>query len=59
MFLALTTYCFHRFTFWNVVNAQAQHEHIICLAMNLSVMGAMLFVIANGAGRMSLDAKGR
>ncbi len=59
VFLALTTYCFHGFTFWSVVNAQAQHEHIICLAMNLSVMGAMLFVIANGAGRMSLDGKGR
>jgi putative oxidoreductase len=59
LFLTLTTYCFHGFTFWNVVNAQAQHEHIIYLAMNLSVMGAMLFVIANGAGRMSLDGKGR
>jgi putative oxidoreductase len=37
VFLALTTYCFHGFTFWSVVNAQAQHEQIIYLAMNLSV----------------------
>ena len=58
VFLVLATYFFQGFTFWSVVNAQAQHEQIIHLAMNLSVMGAMLFVIANGAGRMSLDGRG-
>jgi len=57
MFLVLTTYCFHGFTFWNVVNPHARHEHILFLVTNLSIMGAMLFIVANGAGRMSLDGK--
>ena len=29
MFLVLTTYCFHGFTFWNVVNPHARHEHTL------------------------------
>ena len=57
MFLVLTTYCLHGFSFWNVVNPQARHEHIVFLVMNLSIMGAMLFIVANGAGQMSLDGK--
>jgi putative oxidoreductase len=57
MFLVLTTYFCHGFTFWNVVNPQARHEHVLFLIMNLSIMGAMLFIVANGAGRMSLDGK--
>lgn len=59
VFLMLTTYLFHGFTFWNVVNSQARHDHIIYLVMNLSIMGAMLFIVANGAGQMSLDGKRR
>ena len=58
-FLVLTTYLFHGFTFWNVVNAQARHDHIIYLVMNLSIMGAMLLIVVNGAGQMSLDGKRR
>ena len=58
-FLVLTTYLFHGFTFWNVVNAQARHDHIIFLVMNLSIMGAMLLIVVNGAGQMSLDGKWR
>ena len=57
LFLLLTTYLFHGFTFWNVVNPQARHEHILLLVTNLSIMGAMLLIVANGAGQMSLDAK--
>jgi putative oxidoreductase len=56
-FLLLTTYCFHGFNFWTVVNAQARQEQIIQLATNLSMIGAVLFIIANGAGPMSLDAR--
>jgi putative oxidoreductase len=56
-FLVLTTYLFHGFTFWNAVNAQARHDHIIFLVMNLSLMGAMLLIVVNGAGQMSLDGK--
>ena len=58
-FMMLTTYpLFHGFTFWNVVNSQVRHDHIIFLAMNLSILGAMLLVVVNGPGQMSLD-KGR
>ena len=56
-FLVLTTYFFHGFTFWNIVNLQARHDHIIFLVMDLSIMGAMLFIVANGAGQMSFDGK--
>ena len=58
-FLLLTTYFFQGFTFWNVVNVQARHDHIAHLVVNLSIMGAMLFIIVNGAGQMSLDAARR
>ena len=58
-FLVLTTYLFHGFTFWNVVNTQARHDHIIYLVTNLSIMGAMLFIVVNGTGQMSLDGKRR
>jgi putative oxidoreductase len=57
LFLLITTYLFHGFTFWSVVNAQARHDHIVYLMMNLSVMGAMLFIVANGPGQMSFDGK--
>jgi putative oxidoreductase len=58
-FLVLATYHFHGFTLWNVVSPQARHEHILYLVMNLSIMGAMLFIVANGPGQMSLDGKRR
>jgi len=43
--------------FWNMVNTQARHDHIIYLVMNLSLMGAMLLIVVNGAGQMSFDGK--
>ena len=52
-FLVLATYYFH--TFWNL-EGQAQQEQMIHFMKNLSMMGAMLFVIANGAGPMSVDS---
>lgn len=57
VFLLLTTFHFHGFGFWTVVNSQARHEQIMQLTVNLSMIGAMLFIIANGTGRMSLDCK--
>lgn len=57
VFLVLTTYFFHGFTFWNVVNLQARQEQIVYLVTNLSIMGAMLFIVANGAGQMSLNGR--
>lgn len=58
-FLVLATVYFHGFNFWTVVNAQARQEQIVQLATNLSMIGAVLFVIANGTGQMSLDGSRR
>src|SRR5271166_6195602 len=52
-FLVLASYYFH--PFWRL-EGQAQQEQMIQFMKNLSMMGAMLFVIANGSGPMSLDA---
>ena len=53
-FLALASYYFH--PFWKL-DGQAQQGQMIHFMKNLSMMGAMLFVMANGAGPMSLDAR--
>ena len=52
-FLVLATYYFH--SFWKL-EGQAQQEQMIQFMKNLSMMGAMLFVMANGSGPMSLDS---
>jgi putative oxidoreductase len=52
-FLGLASYYFH--PFWKL-EGQAQQEQMIQFMKNLSVMGAMLFVMANGSGPMSLDS---
>lgn len=54
VFLAAATYYYH--DFWNVP-AERQQEELIAFMKNLSLMGAMLFIIANGAGPMSLDSR--
>ncbi len=58
-FLVLATYYLHGFNFWTVVNAQARQEHVVQLTTNLSMIGAVLLIIANGTGQMSLDGKRR
>jgi putative oxidoreductase len=57
VFLGMTTWYFHGFTFWSVVSEQARQEHVLHLVLNLSVMGSMLLICANGPGQMSLDRK--
>lgn len=52
-FLVLASYYFH--PFWRL-EAQAQQEQMIHFMKNLSMMGAMLFIVANGAGPMSVDS---
>src|SRR5260370_41779219 len=52
-FLVLVSYSFH--SFWKL-EGQAQQEQIIHFMKNLSMMGAMLFVMANGSGPMSVDS---
>jgi putative oxidoreductase len=53
-FLVLATYYFH--AFWKLEDAKQQQAQMIEFMKNLSMMGAMLFVIANGSGPWSADA---
>ncbi len=52
-FLVLASYYFH--PFWKF-EGQAQQDPMIHFMKNLSMMGAMLFVMANGSGPMSVDS---
>ena len=52
-FLVLAIYFFH--AFWNL-EGQEQQMQTIQFMKNLSMAGAMLFIMANGAGPMSVDA---
>jgi putative oxidoreductase len=54
VFLVLATYFFH--AFWKL-EGQAQQEQMINFMKNLSIAGAMLFIIANGSGPLSLDSR--
>ena len=53
VFLVLATYYFHNF--WSIADAGAKEQQMIEFMKNLSMMGAMLLIIANGSGPMSLD----
>jgi putative oxidoreductase len=55
VFLVLATYYFH--DFWTLGDPQARQEQMIQFMKNLGLMGAMLLVIANGTGPMSLDGR--
>ena len=55
VFLVLATYYFH--DFWTLSDPQAVQEQTIQFMKNLGLMGAMLLVIANGTGPMSLDGR--
>lgn len=52
-FLVLATYYFH--AFWKL-EGTAQQNEMIQFMKNLSMAGAMVFVMANGSGPMSLDS---
>lgn len=52
-FLVLASYYFH--PFWKL-EGQAEQEQMIHFMKNLSLMGAMLFIVANGSGPMSVDS---
>jgi putative oxidoreductase len=56
VFLVLATYYFH--AFWKL-EGQAAQEQMIQFMKNLGLLGAMLFIIANGAGAWSVDASRR
>lgn len=52
IFLVLATYFFH--DFWTMTGADREAQTIQFMK-NLSLMGGMLFIIANGSGKWSLD----
>ncbi len=52
VFLVLATYYFH--DFWKL-EGQARQMEMIQFLKNLSLMGTMVFLIANGSGPLSLD----
>lgn len=56
LFLIPTTLIFHNF--WAADPAQAQ-DQMINFMKNLTIMGGMLYVMAFGAGPLSLDARKR
>ena len=53
IFLALASYYFHGF--WNLTDETAKQGEMIQFFKNLSMMGAMIFLIGNGAGPGSVD----
>jgi putative oxidoreductase len=55
VFLGLASYYFH--DFWRLTDPKEAQEQTIQFMKNLSMIGAMLFIIANGAGAWSLDAR--
>ena len=56
VFLGLASYYFHNFWACEVGDPQHQQQMIHFLK-NLGLMGAMLLIIANGAGPCSLDGR--
>ena len=54
VFLILATYFFH--DFWNF-EGDAKQQQMIQFMKNLSLMGTMVFLIANGPGQLSVDER--
>lgn len=54
IFLILATYFFH--DFWTF-EGEAQQQQMIQFMKNLSLMGTMVFLIANGPGKLSVDMR--
>jgi putative oxidoreductase len=56
IFLILATYFFH--DFWTLEGQEQQMQmQMIQFMKNLSLMGTMVFLMANGAGALSLDTR--
>lgn len=55
VFLVLATYYFHNF--WAIEDPQAAQQEMIQFMKNLSLMGTMLLLFANGPGGLSLDGR--
>jgi putative oxidoreductase len=53
VFLVLATCYFH--DFWRIADPKEKQDQMIQFLKNLAIMGAMVLIIANGTGPMSLD----
>src|SRR5579859_5789527 len=53
VFLVLASYYFHNF--WAISDPVQQQAQMIHFMKNLSMFGAMVFIMANGAGPASVD----
>jgi putative oxidoreductase len=53
VFLVLATYYFH--DFWRIDDPKERQDQMVHFLKNLAIMGAMVLIIANGTGPMSLD----
>jgi putative oxidoreductase len=52
VFLAAVTFYFH--DFWTIADPKLREAQMIQFMKNLTMMGAMLMIVANGAGPMSI-----
>jgi len=57
VFTAIATYFFH--DFWNQAAGPDQANNMIHAMKNLSICGAFLMLAGSGAGRFSMDGRGR
>jgi putative oxidoreductase len=55
VFLVLATYFFH--DFWTFEDPAEKQQQMISFMKNLSLMGTMIFLMANGSGPASLDSR--
>ena len=55
IFTALGTSYFH--AFWTAADPAAMQAQFIAFMKNIALIGALLMVVANGAGPVSLDAR--
>jgi len=55
VFLVLTMYYIH--DFWTFADAAEKQQQMIHFMKNLSMLGAMTFIVANGAGTGSVDRR--
>jgi putative oxidoreductase len=55
VFLALASYFFHNF--WALSDPAQKQNQMAHFMKNAALLGAMLFVVANGAGPWSLDER--
>jgi putative oxidoreductase len=55
VFLLLATYFFH--DFWTIADAAARQMQMIQFMKNMALTGALLLIISNGSGALSLDKR--